>query len=219
MKNTQGFGQAIGVGIIVASIMSVVIYPLWGFFTSSVLNHGKTLLYSRFLDTVAIKASLGYSDELVQRFYLVAWSFGLVAMAYVWSKVFTSSRELSASLEEASKYGLGSNCDQTSQLQQDNPKRDLHDLIQKRKKRVNAGYKLMLFGGIVVFGFFLQNLYAFFTVTTANNMNAHFQRNIEVISHVDDVLAGELKFDWATMESFEDYENILRKIEAVEWVR
>jgi hypothetical protein len=77
----------------------------------------------------------------------------------------------------------------------------------------------MLFGGIVVFGFFLQNLYAFFTVTTANNMNAHFQRNIEVISHVDDVLAGELKFDWATMESFEDYENILRKIEAVEWVR
>ena len=157
--NNPGITRELRVSFIVAFVMLVVVQPLWSFFTNYALNQGN-LLYLHILDTLALKASFGHSDELIQRFYIIAWSFGSGLVTYIWVQALNSTRELVVALDKSSGYGGKANCEQVPQVQS-NPEQQLDELVKIGRKRIKSAYRLLFLGAVPILFFIFTNLYAF----------------------------------------------------------
>lgn len=187
------------IGIIVSLLTMVFLEPIWRIFTTYLLRSGNAL-YNYILNRFVIKASIGYSSELIETacIHIISIFSGLYFLMIM--RLYDVRNKLSKHLKSP----------------EENNVEDASEVFTSAEKLLHKSKRALITGTIVLILFIFVSAYPILEISTTNKMNLYFECNLKIISvYAKENEIIELKGLWASMETYDDYKYILNKMEQI----
>jgi len=187
------------IGVIVSLLTMVFLEPIWRIFTTYLLRSGNTL-YNYILNRFVIKASIGYSSELIETVCIHIISIFSGFFYFMIMRLYDARNKLSKHLKSP----------------EENNVEDTSEVFKSAEELLHKSKRILITSIIALILFISVSAYPILETSTTNKMNLYFESNLKIISvYAKENEIRELKGLWASMETYNDYKYILNKLEQI----